>query len=58
MDDRNKLEQLKEKLAPWMEGKLTTVFSCDEYLEFVDYRSGKGNAVKYVCDLYHADRCR
>lgn len=53
LDDRNKLEQLQERLAPWMEGRLTTVFSCAEYLEFVDYRSGKGNAVKYVCDLYH-----
>ena len=46
-------ELLKEKLAPWMEGKLTTVYSCPEYLEFVDYRSGKGSAVKYICDLYN-----
>lgn len=53
LDDRGKLEGLKEKLSPWMEGKITTVFSCPEYLEFVDYRSGKGNAVKYVCELYH-----
>lgn len=53
MDDRDKLEQLKDKLSPWMEGKLTTVFSCQEYLEFVDYRSGKGSAVRYVCDLYN-----
>ena len=53
MDDRTKLEQLQKRLAPWMEGRLTTVFSCAEYLEFVDYRSGKGNAVKFVCDLYH-----
>lgn len=53
MDDREKLNRLKEKLAPWMEGKLTTVFSCPEYLEFVDYRSGKGSAVRYVCDLYN-----
>lgn len=51
-NDRGKLEALKERLTPWMEGKITTVFSCPEYLEFVDYRSGKGNAVKYVCDLY------
>ena len=49
---QEKLERLQEKLAPWMEGKLTTVFSCPEYLEFVDHRSGKGNAVRYVCDLY------
>jgi len=53
LDDRDKLEQLKEKLAPWMEGKLATVFSCPQYLEFVDYRSGKGNAVRYVCGLYN-----
>ena len=53
MNDREKLERLNEKLTPWMEGKLTTVFSCPEYLEFVDCRSGKGSAVKYVCDLYH-----
>lgn len=53
LDNREKLELLNEKLTPWMAGKLTTVFSCPEFLEFVDYRSGKGNAVKYVCDLYH-----
>lgn len=53
MDDIEKLNLLKERLAPWMEGKLTTVFSSPKYLEFVDYRSGKGNAVRYVCDLYH-----
>lgn len=52
MESPDKLDKLKEKLSPWMEGKLTTVFSCREYLEFVDYRSGKGSAVKYVCDLY------
>lgn len=53
MDHHEKLDELKERLGPWMEGKLTTVFSCPEYLEFVDYRSGKGSAVRYVCDLYH-----
>lgn len=52
MDDPGKLDQLKNKLSAWMEGKLITVFSCPEYLEFVDYRSGKGSAVRYVCDLY------
>lgn len=53
MGDPEKLNLLKERLSPWMEGKLTTVFSCPEYLEFVDYRSGKGSAVRYVCDLYN-----
>lgn len=52
LDSQKKLEALRDKLAPWMEGKLTTVFSNPKYLEFVDYRSGKGNAVRYVCNLY------
>lgn len=53
MHDTEKLELLRDLLAPWMEGKITTFFSCPEFLEFVDYRSGKGSAVKYVCDLYN-----
>lgn len=53
LDSQKRLEALRERLAPWMEGKLTTVYSAPQYLEFVDYRSGKGNAVRCVCDLYH-----
>lgn len=53
LEDRKKLEDLRDRLAPWMAGKLTAVFSCPEYLEFMDCRSSKGNAVRHVCDLYH-----
>lgn len=53
LESKKRLEALRERLVPWMEGKLTTVYSAPQYLEFVDYRSGKGSAVKYVCDLYH-----
>ncbi len=52
LNNRKKLEALRDRLTPWMEGKLATVFSCAEYLEFVDCRSGKGNAVRFVCNLY------
>lgn len=52
LDSQKRLDALKEKLTPWMEGKLTTVYSSPQYLEFVDYRSGKGSAVKYVCNLF------
>lgn len=52
MEGHEKLETLRKKLAPWMEGRLTTVYSAPQYLEFVDYRSGKGSAVKCICDLY------
>ncbi len=53
LDDKNRLNALRDKLLPWMAGKYATVFSCNELIEFVDYRSGKGNAVKNVCDLFH-----
>ncbi len=52
LDDMDKLFILKEKLDAWMEGKITTVFSNVNYLEFVDFRSGKGNAVKNVCKIF------
>lgn len=53
LDSQKRLEALRERLAPWMAGKLTTVYSSPKYLEFMDHRSSKGNAVRYVCDLYN-----
>ncbi len=52
LDDRKKLCELDKKLSPWMAGKIITVYSNENYLEFVDYRSGKGNAVKNVCEIF------
>lgn len=52
LESQKKLDALRDRLAPWMEGRLTTVYSNPQYLEFVDCRSGKGNAVRYVCNLY------
>lgn len=51
LDHHDALLALRDTLAPWMAGKLEAVFSCDAYLEFIDYRSGKGNAVQNVCRL-------
>lgn len=52
LDDKSRLYALIDKLSPWMEGKIMTLFSNDKYLEFVDYRSGKGNAVRNVCEIF------
>jgi Cof subfamily protein (haloacid dehalogenase superfamily) len=51
LHDKNRLIELQHYLQPWMEGKYTSFFSCDQLLEFVDIRSGKGNAVRNVCRL-------
>lgn len=53
LEDTDRLRILREKLESWMEGKIVSVSSNPNYLEFVDYRSGKGNAVRNVCDLFH-----
>lgn len=52
LDNRKRLIELDNRLAPWMDGRIITVYSNDNYLEFVDYRSGKGNAVKNVCGIF------
>ena len=53
VEGREKLDLLRDFLTPWMYGRITTFYSNPQYLEFVDCRSGKGNAVQYVCDLYN-----
>lgn len=53
LDNKKRLMELQEYLQPWMEGKYVSFFSCDQLLEFVDIRSGKGNAVRNVCRLFH-----
>lgn len=51
LDHKEKLLALQKKLLPMMQHKYTSFFSADQLLEFVDIRSGKGNAVRTVCNL-------
>lgn len=51
LKNKSRLLALKERLTPWMNGKYDAIFSCNEFLEFIDSRSGKGNAVRSVCRM-------
>ena len=47
------LDKFREKLAPYCEGKLETVFSNPMLLEFADPGATKGLAVKYMCERFN-----
>ena len=46
------LDKFRERLLPWCEGKLTTVFSSPILLEFANSGATKGLAVKYMCNRF------
>ena len=47
------LDGFRSRLAPYCEGKLTTVFSNPMLLEFENPRSTKGGAVTYMCSHFN-----
>ena len=46
------LDRFREHMAPWCEGKLTTVFSSPILLEFEDPKSTKGFSVEFMCSHF------
>lgn len=48
IDGRQRLEELKQALAPWAEGRLTLLFSNDKLLEMFPISSGKGRALEWL----------
>jgi len=50
--DKSKLLQLQIDMQEFLGDRYISMFSCDQMLEFVDKCSGKGNAVKFVCNHY------
>lgn len=55
LEEKGPLEQLQKDLQVWIKDRYATLFSCDQLLEFIDLRSGKGNAVRTVCEIYGID---
>ncbi|MDD2973108.1 MAG: Cof-type HAD-IIB family hydrolase [Lachnospiraceae bacterium] len=43
------LEAFQKALYPWAEGRISTLFSAPQYLELFSSRSGKGNALRELC---------
>lgn len=47
--DHAHLEQFKEALQPWANGRITTLFSNQKYLELIPATAGKGQALAELC---------
>ncbi len=53
LHDKEKLERFRQTLLPLVEGELTLLYSNDNYLEIFPASSGKGSAVRILCDYLH-----
>lgn len=51
-NSREILSDFRASVAPYIEGKLNTVFSTEQLLEFLPLASSKGNAVRSLCELF------
>lgn len=51
LESSEKLQKFQEEQAAWAEGKLTSFFSCMEYLEYCPCGVCKGSAIGYLCSL-------
>lgn len=49
LKNRSFLEPLQQEVMQKYGDTVTSMFSCDEYLEIFDKTAGKGNAIRYVC---------
>ena len=47
------LEDLRQELLPWSEGKIEMLYSSTRLLEFIHADSGKGNAVRTICKMFN-----
>jgi hypothetical protein len=47
------LDKFRERLMPWCEGKISTVYSNPMLLEFADPKATKGLAVEYMCEHFN-----
>lgn len=51
LDDKKKLERFQKENLSWSEDKLSSFFSCDEYLEYCPLDTTKGAAISYLCNF-------
>ena len=52
-DSHSVLDDFRDRLAPYCEGRLATVFSSPILLEFANPKATKGLAVSYMCDHFN-----
>ena len=51
INNQQNLETLRQKLLPWAKGKVEMLYSSTKLLEFIHFESGKGNAIRKVCQM-------
>ena len=47
------LEDLRQELLPWADGKIEMLYSSTRLLEFIHADSGKGNAIRTLCKMFN-----
>lgn len=58
LNDKNRLEHFRETLQSLVGDELTLLYSNDRYLEIFPSSSGKGTAVKILCESLHIPLAR
>ena len=53
LEDRAKLEHFRQTLLPLADGEMNLLYSNDRYLEIFPAASGKGSAVRILCEHLH-----
>lgn len=51
LKNRRILEEFQKANASWAEGKLSSFFSCNQYLEYCPLGVNKGSAIEYLCQF-------
>lgn len=49
--DQQHLEDLRQELLPWSKGKVEMLYSSTMLMEFIHHESGKGNAIRTICNM-------
>lgn len=52
INSHQNLEDLRQELLPWANGKVEMLYSSTMLMEFIHYESGKGNAIRTICKMF------
>lgn len=55
IDDHERLVKFRADHEEWAFGRLNTMFSCPQYLEYCPYNSDKGTGIAFVRDYLHVE---
>lgn len=56
LDDKKKLEKFQNDHREWEKGKCTSVFSCDQYLEYCPLGASKGHGIQVIMNFLNIQK--